>query len=294
MSRVLINEQYLTDLADSIRAKAGTTESMNVSEMKAAVDGIQSGASKDELRKIIELDLSEDITINSEEIKSKIFYGFYKYNGSSFGINAPNLKKISIGNAFAGYSYTSTELNKITKFNAPLLENLEANFVFYATEILDFNIQNLKTCGNSCFKYLNYSKKFSLPYFNTIGEYCFEYSTIPEIEIGTALDDASFVSSNKIPSYCFHGCTNLKKADIKTYGVSSSAFNGASKLTTLIIRNEDRVVTLSSTSAFDSTPIKNGSGFIYVPDNLIEQYKAATNWSVFADNIKGISEYKEA
>ena len=36
--------------------------------------------------------------------------------------------------------------------------------------------------------------------------------------------------------------------------------------------------------------IIRGTGYIYVQDNLVEQYKSATNWSTYADQIKPLSE----
>ena len=48
---------------------------------------------------------------------------------------------------------------------------------------------------------------------------------------------------------------------------------------------------MSATSAFDSTPIKSGNGYIYVPFALIEQYKAATNWSTYAAQFRALEDY---
>jgi hypothetical protein len=33
--------------------------------------------------------------------------------------------------------------------------------------------------------------------------------------------------------------------------------------------------------------------YIYVPDESVEAYKTASNWSTYASNIKPLSEYKE-
>ena len=75
-------------------------------------------------------------------------------------------------------------------------------------------------------------------------------------------------------------------------------------LKTLIIRTMDTIPTLNS-NAFDScyhfygttdeTYNPNGlkDGRIYVPDDKVESLKTATNWSVFADIIKPLSEYVE-
>lgn len=80
-------------------------------------------------------------------------------------------------------------------------------------------------------------------------------------------------------------------AEGKIETIASSAFMG-SKLVTFVLRGVDAVATLSS-SAFSGTPIANMKGSIYVPDNLVDSYKAATNWSVYADIIKPLSEYVE-
>ena len=58
--------------------------------------------------------------------------------------------------------------------------------------------------------------------------------------------------------------------------------------------NTETVCVLVDKSAFQETLIESGNGYIYVPDKLIEQYKTATNWSVFANQIKPLSEYVES
>jgi hypothetical protein len=39
--------------------------------------------------------------------------------------------------------------------------------------------------------------------------------------------------------------------------------------------------------------VANGTGYIYVPAALIEDYKAATNWSLYADQFRAIEDYPE-
>ena len=48
---------------------------------------------------------------------------------------------------------------------------------------------------------------------------------------------------------------------------------------------------LSNTSAFNSTPITFGTGYIYAPRALVDSYKAATNWSTYADQICALEDY---
>ena len=46
-------------------------------------------------------------------------------------------------------------------------------------------------------------------------------------------------------------------------------------------------------SVFDSSNISNGMGYIYVPADLVETYKADANWSACADQIRAIEDYPE-
>ena len=91
----------------------------------------------------------------------------------------------------------------------------------------------------------------------------------------------------------FNGCTSLTNIDLKSVtAIYARAFVGCTNLAILILR-ADQVCTLSNADAFTNTPIANGTGYIYVPDNLVNDYKAATNWAVYEDQIKGLSQLPE-
>lgn len=95
----------------------------------------------------------------------------------------------------------------------------------------------------------------------------------------------------KLESSTFLGCISLTELDITSENFSSIAsqcFYECTNLTKIIIRADN--VTLNNISAFRKTPIENGTGYIYVPDDTVETYKTATNWSTYANQIKGISE----
>jgi hypothetical protein len=78
-------------------------------------------------------------------------------------------------------------------------------------------------------------------------------------------------------------CPNLTQ-------IQNNAFNGCSYLIALTL-NGNAVVSLANTSALNSTPIKNGTGYIYVPKALVEDYKGATNWTTYANQFRALEDY---
>ena len=107
----------------------------------------------------------------------------------------------------------------------------------------------------------------------------------------SALTSADFPAATSIGSYAFYNCSVLTSADFPAAtSIGSSAFYNCSVLTEVIIRTTSKVCTLSDKNAFTSTPIASGTGYIYVPDDLVSSYKSATNWRTYANQIKGLSE----
>lgn len=74
----------------------------------------------------------------------------------------------------------------------------------------------------------------------------------------------------------------------KDFVISQQLFFRANSLHSIVIEH-DSLVSISNDGSLSDTPIANGSGFIYVPGNLVEDYKAAANWSTYANQIKPIN-----
>ena len=94
----------------------------------------------------------------------------------------------------------------------------------------------------------------------------------------------------------FSFCENLKS--IKILGglttIGNFAFDSCTNLTTFCLPNIINIPTLGGDRVFSDTPIASGTGYIYVPDSLVDSFKTATNWSTYADQIKPISELEAA
>lgn len=108
-----------------------------------------------------------------------------------------------------------------------------------------------------------------------------------------------------VGSYVFHRCTKLKMVDMPSVTlIKQNAFAECWSLTAVILRSST-LVSLENTNAFnkayhflgtvseDYNPDGLTDGYIYVPAALVDSYKAATNWSTYADQIRAIEDYPD-
>lgn len=108
----------------------------------------------------------------------------------------------------------------------------------------------------------------------------------------SALANVIFPSVTSVGIGAFWQCTALAKADFEAcVFFAQNAFYGCSALAVLILRCTDAVCTL--TGNLSGTPIATGTGYIYVPLALVDTYKAATGWSIYAAQIRAIEDYPE-
>ena len=141
----------------------------------------------------------------------------------------------------------------------------------------------------------------------SVGDYCaYNYTALTSIYLPAVtyigynafygclgLTDVNLPAATTITQYAFSGCNNLKCVDLSGSAkpiINTYAFQNCSKLNAVIIRS-DTVATLSDTNALTGTLIAQGLGGIYVPDDLVDTYKTATNWATYATNIYPISAY---
>ena len=152
----------------------------------------------------------------------------------------------------------------------------------------------------------------------TVGSYAFSNCT--------ALITVNFPNATSVGGNAFSSCMSLTTVNLpnatsvgmnvlracykltsvnlpNVTSINSAAFENCYSLTKVIIgTNQTTVATLANTNAFNKcyhilgttnssyNPTGAKDGYIYVPDNLVDSYKSATNWSTYADQIKGISE----
>lgn len=148
-------------------------------------------------------------------------------------------------------------LTTINDAQFPKLENVNADAFRYSQNIASIFLSKLTASRNSCFANLYKNKTVVLPaWVGTSGNSGYEMfqdnRILESVDLG--------VNSARIYQYMFRNCN---------------------KLGILVIRSAS-VCPLNNADAFDNTPMKgynSQTATIYVPSNLIESYKTASNWS---------------
>ena len=126
----------------------------------------------------------------------------------------------------------------------------------------------------------------NLPSVTSLGSYAFYQAT--------GLETVKLPKLTTVSTQVFYGCTKLKHADCGLLGnLPAQTFNACSALTELILRKSNAICTLSNVNAINNTPIGKGTGYVYVPSALKEDYASNTNWSAFANQIRAIEDYPD-
>lgn len=177
-------------------------------------------------------------------------------------------KATAVVNVEAGVDYLAEYVNgSLTSYSNNDVEGIAAYAFYYCGQLTSVNLPNVKTIGRMAFSYSGITE-----YKNTS-------------EAGVTLVAQAFANN-----------ANLQKIDLlNAKSIGAQQFIRDASLTTVIIRNTMTVPALaySSSSSFYQTPIADGTGYIYVPASMVEAYKAATNWSAHADQIRAIEDYPE-
>ena len=156
---------------------------------------------------------------------------------------------------------------------------------FLACEILSkINIQNVETLDDSALASCRRITELYLPKAITIGgSACNSMTALKKVTLGNV---------KTIGMYAFQSNDYCEEIDISLNenvdGIDACAFRGNLRLSKLTIRGT-ALIPLKNSNALDDTPIADGIGKIYVDPSMVDTYKTATNWSIYADVIEAIS-----
>ena len=114
------------------------------------------------------------------------------------------------------------------------------------------------------------------------------YAFFTEPNLGSVTSNAS-----SIGDYAFSQNAKLKTVDLTNTGavsIGSYVFSEDKLLDTIKLHGAS-VASLSSYRTFQNTKIGAGFGILYVPDALVDSYKAHSTWSMLKHEIFPISQY---
>lgn len=182
------------------------------------------------------------------------------------------------------------------------------NYAFYNDTVIEsIRFENLTALNTGVFGGCKTLKRLDLPnlknvYGGSSIANCdsLEYLNVPLLQSASAssiianaisLKEVNFPSLTTCGGSFLGGCKALETIDFGSILIiNATAFNNCTSLNKVIIRTTSKVCELRNTNAFGGTGIANGTGLIYVPDNLVDSYKIATNWSTYASQIKSLNE----
>ena len=164
--------------------------------------------------------------------------------------------EVVAGSAF--YNYVT-----LNSASFPQAKTIGSAAFYGCTSLTSVYFPEATNVGGSAFRKCTELEKISLPKATYMaGALCYDSTALKTIEFGAKIN---------IASQAFYNCTSLMAVILKS----------------------EAPCTLGDTNAFTNTPIANGKGFIYVPYDLLDSYKSATNWSNFANQICAIDAYSE-
>ena len=225
-------------------------------------------------------------TLTGDAITSIADYVFYKKQ-SLKTIDLPNC--VSVGNnAFYG-------CGALTAVDLPMVTSIGDYAFCICTALTNVNLPVAISIGKSMFYGCTALTTVDLPMATSIGDFAFRDCT--------ALTNVNLPVATSIARNAFQSCIALTSINLPMVtSIGNYTFLRCFSLTALVLSGTN-VCTLANENAFgncyhilgttDSTynPTGEKDGYIYVPDDLVDSYKSATNWTTYASQIKPLSEF---
>lgn len=309
--------EKLTNIANAIREINSTTELIPLQQMPSKIKETQqkwlkwvrygSVGYESEYGAIYNLNLS-----NIKNIRNYLFYetilynciikptivGLYSFGRSSFDnssvVDFSNLEYVCEG--------SFSNMSGLDEFIAPKLETVE-DYTFKHSGISVLQLENATIFNTGAVSYCDKLTSLHAPNLITIKYYGLAHNdkiktinlpNVTTLELGAlsynkALETVNIPKVAEIPVTCFMFNERLNRLDFYGNSIKAEAFKYCKLLTKLILHSTT-VVKLLATDVFIGSAIHNGTGYVYVPDELVETYKTTDRWSTYSSQIKSISE----
>lgn len=256
MSKVIVDNSTITDIADAIRLKVGNGKVYKMAEMPQAILSIDGGGTGEVIYTEDAILKGEVVDYYNDRITTLRDYAFAEYD-NLISVDLPNVvgNKTDGDYAFYGCSY-------LEYVNMPELLEVRPNMFERCINLTTVNIPKVTVIQNTAFNN------------------CDSLESIKLSSLDTGAGQA------------FTSCNKLKWVDFGNGRIIGNVCFRDTSLETLILRYKG-VVNLQDINALENTPIEDGTGYVYVPKAFINSYKVDTKWSLFANQIRAIEDYPE-
>ena len=264
-------------------------------DYKKSVNGMfnnDSNITFSELNEILSYDDTSNITI-----MERMFYG------CSSLTSVPQLNT-SNNTSMRMMFYECSSLTSVPQLNTAKVTDM--SYMFYGCSSLTSISQlNASKATNMSYMFRNCTSLTSIPSLNTsqVTDMSYMFYNCTSLTSISQLNTSKVTNMNRMFQYC----EILTKVDFTRINSGCSlddTFNNCCSLTKLIIRNMTTAPKLQSTTftncyhftgtlhtTYNPNALKDGR--IYVPDNMVNTLKSATNWSKYADIIVPLSTLEE-
>ena len=212
--------------------------------------------------------------------------------------NAMLPETVTLENASSIYRYAFADSSGLKTLNINSVETIEQYAFDFADSVVTINAEALKTISTNSMQYCSRLKTINAPNLNQLSTGAIHHCPIEELYFPKLRNLGSqalnYLSNLKkvtfgdvrVQTSSIDNCNALEILDVKT---SSSISIPKALAKALIIRDITAVPTMENTVAELKDTLN-----VYVPDNIVDAFKAATNWSAFGDRIKPLSTYVES
>lgn len=288
-TKAVLNESTLTAIAEAIREKSSSTAALKPSEMPEAIKNIKSGGGDDVYRCFITDEWPAELIYDggADKVTPRIraFYHVMKISPKIIMKNAGSLIPQGCFESWSSSPNQASQLETVEWTDAKIINEAAFQKCYSLKNLI---CDGLEKINSNVFN----GDKALIDFGDTSG---ITYIGIQAFMACSALTSLRLPAVKSLGRSAFSGCTGLIKIDIgeKFSTIDGGVFYGCSHLETLILRNSSAVVKLSYVAALNNSGIASKTGYVYVPSNLLDRYKTATNWVSFATQLRAIEDYPE-
>lgn len=268
--------ELLTDVADAIREKKGSNEPINAQNFAEEIRSIEGGGEVQNTMGFT-AEVYDATKIGVDNIRTiRVADGVKTLDAQTFG-NFKNVEELSIPASVTsvGVLFVSpARLKTIIVDDNNTTYDSRGNCNAIIKKKTLYNKNTLILGGNLT---IIPDDVETLSYASMQGALLIEHIDVPPLV-------------TDIPSFAFAECTALKRVVVKgnITQIATYAFLNDTAMELYDFTQCTSIPTLSGINAFNKIPT---TCKIVVPDALYDEWKAATNWSTYADRIVKASEY---